>query len=62
MDTKKIIALVLIGLIALALIINKGFLTGSVSVNLLVTTVAAAKSIVLLGAVALGVVIGILLK
>jgi len=62
MDTKKIIALVLIGFIALVLILNKGFLTGSVSVNLIITSVSAAKSIVLLGAVALGVVIGILLK
>lgn len=62
MDTKKIVALVLIGFIALVLILNKGFLTGSVSVNLIVTSVSAAKSIVLLGAVALGVVIGILLK
>ena len=62
MDTKKIVALVLIGFIALVLILNKGFLTGSVSVNLIVTSVSAAKSIILLGAVALGVVIGILLK
>lgn len=62
MDTKKIIALVLIGFIALVLILNKGFLTGNVSVNLIVTSVEAAKSIILLGAVALGVVIGILLK
>ena len=62
MDMKKIIALVLIGFIALILVLNKGFLTGSVSVNLIVTSVSAAKSIVLLGAVAIGVVIGILLK
>ncbi len=62
MDTKKIIALVLIGFIALVLILNKGFLTGNVSVNLIVTSVEAAKSIILLGAVALGVVIGILFK
>jgi hypothetical protein len=62
MDRNKIIALVLIGLIALVLLLNKGFLTGTVSLNLIVTQIAAAKSIVLLGAVALGVVIGVLLK
>jgi uncharacterized integral membrane protein len=62
MSKSKIVALVLIGLIALILILNKGFLTGSVSVNLIFTTVSAAKSLVLLGAVALGVVIGILFK
>lgn len=62
METRRIIGLVLIGLITIVLLMNKGFLTGSVNVDLAVTTISMAKSYVLLGSIALGVVIGILLK
>lgn len=62
MDTKKIIALVLIGFAAVVLLINRGVLIDRVSVDLLVTTVSATKSMVLLGAIAWGVVVGILIK
>lgn len=61
MDTKKIIALVLIGLVAVVLVVNRGMLD-KMSVDLVVTTISASKSMVLLGTAALGVVIGILLK
>jgi len=58
MARKQIWALVLIGLAAVVLIINRG----RVSVDLIVTSVSAAKSVVLLASIALGVVIGILFK
>ena len=58
---KKIIGLVLIGLAALLLILNRTW-ADSVSINLLVGTVHAAKSIVILASIALGVAIGNLLK
>lgn len=61
MDTKKIVALVLLGLFAVVLIINRGFVDG-VSVDLIITTVKASKSMVLLVTAAFGVVIGVLLK
>ena len=61
MDKKKIVALALIGLAVVILLVNRRLLDG-VSVNLLVTTVKASISMVLLGAIALGVVIGVLLK
>lgn len=61
MDRKKLIALILLGITALILVLNVGMADG-VSLNLLVTKIHAAKSIVLLGAVSLGVAIGVLLK
>lgn len=61
MDRKKLIALLLIGLAALVLIFNVG-MTDGVSINLLVAKVYVAKSIVLFASIALGVVIGVLLK
>jgi hypothetical protein len=61
MDKKKIIALVLIGLFVVVLLQNKTVLDG-VSVKLLITSVRASLSMVLLGTMALGVTVGILLK
>ena len=61
MDKKKIIALILIGIAALVLITNVG-LTDGVTVNLLVTKIHKAISVVLLAAISFGVLIGILLK
>ena len=61
MDRKKLIALVLLGLTALVLVLNVGMADG-ITLNLLVTKIHAAKSIILLGAVSLGVAIGVLLK
>jgi hypothetical protein len=61
MEKKRIVGLVLLGVAALVLILNVGW-RDTVSINLLVTTVATAKSIVLLGAVSFGVLIGVLLK
>lgn len=61
MDTKKIFALVLIGLLAVVLIVNRGLLD-RVTIDLVITSVRASISMILLGATALGVVIGILLK
>ncbi len=62
MDTKKIIALVLIGLFVVVLLQNKGVLLDGVSVKLLITSIRASLSMVLLGTMALGVTVGILLK
>ena len=61
MDRKKLIALVLLGFTALVLVLNVGMADG-ITINLLVTKIHAAKSIVLLSAVSLGVTIGVLLK
>lgn len=61
MDRKKIIALVLIGLAVLVLLQNVGMMDG-VTVNLLVKKVHASLSVILLGSITLGVIIGILLK
>lgn len=61
MDRKKIIALVLIGVIAVVLIVNRGMMD-AIRIDLLVTTISASKSLVLLGFTALGVAIGVLLK
>jgi hypothetical protein len=61
MDTKKIIALVLLGLFAVVLLENKGILDG-VSVKILFTSIRASLSMVLLGTMALGVSVGILIK
>lgn len=62
METRRIIGLVLIGLVAVILLINKGFLTGHVQVELVVTSISLAKSYILLSCVAVGVVIGVLMK
>ena len=51
-------ALLIIALVVLVLIFNKG----TVSVNLLFTSISALKSLVFLSFLAIGVVIGILLK
>jgi len=61
MDTKKIVALVLIGLLAVVLIVNRGMADG-VGVNLVVDTVRMSKSMLMLLTTALGVTIGILIK
>lgn len=61
MDTKKIIALILIGLLAVVLIVNRGLLD-RVTIDLVITSVRASISMILLGATALGVMIGILIK
>ena len=61
MDSKKIIALVMIGLFAAVLIANRGLLDGK-SIDLLITTVRASFSTILLATAAFGVTVGILLK
>ena len=61
MDSKKIVALVLIGLLAVVLIVNRGLLD-RVTLDLVITSVRASISMILLGATALGVTIGILIK
>jgi hypothetical protein len=61
MDTKKLIALLLIGLLAAIYVVNRGMLD-RIELDILITTITASKSIMLLGATALGVVIGVLLK
>ncbi len=61
MDKKKIIALLLIGLFAVVLLQNKTIMDG-VSVKLLFTSIKASFSMVLLGTMALGVAVGILVK
>lgn len=61
MDTKKIIALVMIGIAVVILLVNRGLVDG-LSVDLLVTTVSASKSMILLAAMAWGVVVGVLVK
>lgn len=58
---KKIIALVLMGLAALVLIMNVGMIDG-VTINLVITKIHASFSVVLLAAIAFGVLIGILVK
>ncbi len=61
METKKVVALALIGLFAVVLIVNRGLLD-RMTVDLVVTTVRASFSMILLGAAVLGVVVGVLLK
>ena len=61
MNKKMIYALALIGVSVVVLLINMGGMDG-ITLNLLVTKIHAAKSMVLLGALALGVLIGVLLK
>lgn len=58
MNRKLIYALVLIGLTAVVLVMTKG----STRVNLLYDVVSVSTSLVLLGACATGVAIGLLLK
>ncbi|HMP75890.1 MAG TPA: hypothetical protein PKE12_06305 [Kiritimatiellia bacterium] len=58
MSKSKIIALVLIGLVALVAVLNHG----STSVHLLVTSVRMAESVLILGCAAVGVAIGVLIK
>ena len=58
MSKKHIWALVLIGFCAVVLIMTRG----SVEVCLIVKSIKAATSFVLLGAISVGVVIGILFK
>lgn len=61
METKKAVALLLLGLMAIVLIVNRGMLD-RIDVDLLVTTVRASKSMIMLSCTALGVLVGILLK
>jgi len=57
--TKQVIwALVIIAVVVLVLIFNRG----NVDVDLIVTKISALKSLVFLGFVGIGVAIGILLK
>ncbi len=58
MNTKRIWALVLMGLLAIVLIMTRD----STSVNLIVTEIKGSTSLVLLASIAVGVVIGILFK
>jgi uncharacterized integral membrane protein len=58
MKKQSIYALILIALLMVVFIVNRG----KTDVNLLVTQVSALKSLVFLGFTAVGVVIGILLK
>jgi hypothetical protein len=60
-DTKKIVALILIGLLAVVLIVNRGVVDG-VGLNLVIDSVRMSKSMLILASTALGVVIGVLLK
>ena len=60
MSRKVIYALLLIALVVIILILNAG--KGSISLNIIFTEFNAAKSLVLLGFTAIGVVIGVLLK
>ncbi len=62
MDKKKILALIIVALVALVLIMNRGWWLGDkMEVNLLFTKIETIKSVVLLAFTAIGVVIGILL-
>lgn len=61
MTKSKIIALILIGLMAVLCVVNRSIADG-VSVDLLVTTVKLSKSLLMLGCTAVGVVVGVLLK
>jgi uncharacterized integral membrane protein len=61
MDAKKITGFALLGLVGLVLIFNVGW-TDGVTVDLLVTKLHAAKSVVILASVAIGVTIGALLR
>ena len=58
MSKRLIYALVLIGLVVIVLLMNRG----KVQVDLIFTTVSGIKSLVLLAFTAIGVVIGVLLK
>lgn len=58
MQRKLIYALILIGAAAVVLILNRG----SISVNLVFTQIKALTSLVFLGFIIIGVVIGLLLK
>lgn len=58
---NKIIALILLGLLAVLLVQNRSFMD-RLTVDLIVTSVTAPKSMILLATAALGVVIGNLLK
>ena len=58
MTKKLLVALLLIGLTVIILLFNRG----SVSVELIVTSVSGIKSLVFLAFTAIGVVIGVLLK
>lgn len=61
MTKAKLVALALIGLVAVLAVVNRGFGDG-VSVNLLVDTVRLSKSMLMLASVAVGVAVGVLLK
>lgn len=61
MEKKKLIALVLLLLLAVIWVINRGVVDG-VRVNVLVDTIKMSKSMLMLGSTALGIVIGVLLK
>lgn len=61
MEKKKLIALVLLLLLAVIWVVNRGVVDG-VRVNVLVDTIKMSKSMLMLGSTALGIVIGVLLK
>lgn len=58
MNKRVLWALILIGLVVLVLIFNGG----KISVDLLLVEVSTLKSLILLGFVGIGVIIGVLLK
>lgn len=61
MDAKKIAGFVLLGLVGLLLIFNVGW-TDGVTVNLLLTKLHMAKSVLILSCVGIGITIGALLR
>lgn len=61
MTKSKVIALILMGLMAVVCVVNRSIADG-VSVDLLMTTVKMSKSMLMLGCTAVGVIIGVLLK
>ena len=61
MDAKKIAGFVLLGLVGLVLIFNVGW-TDGVTVNLLLTKLHMAKSVLILACVGIGITIGALLR
>ncbi|NLB59498.1 MAG: hypothetical protein GX806_00210 [Lentisphaerae bacterium] len=62
MNKKIMTALILLGLVALVLVYNAIDANRVISVSLLFTTVKALKSLIFLAFIAVGVLIGLLIK
>lgn len=62
MNKKLLIALVILGLTAIVLVFNTMGSDRMISVDLIVQTIKAYKSLAFLGFVVVGVVVGVLLK